>query len=100
MSTLAFIAITGLVAFLCGAALATVSIFRNRSSDTSEWTPEHIAYTLMRKVAAAEGRALSDEAEAKPGSGTPADRKWMLDTFAECMQAVRDPDKRLGQPKL
>jgi hypothetical protein len=92
---LAYIVATGLVAFLCGAALATFSIIRRRAPDTSEWTPEHIAYVLMRKVAAAEGKLLPDEVGTKPISGASADRKWMLDAFAECMQAVRDPGKRL-----
>ncbi|MGH6890544.1 MAG: hypothetical protein ACREHF_15375 [Rhizomicrobium sp.] len=100
MSLVAYIAITGLVAFFCGGAVATFNIMRRGASDTSEWTPEHIAYVLMRQIAAAEGKRLPNDKGANPTSGASADRKWLLDTFAECMQAVREPDKRVGQPKL
>ena len=45
--------------------------------------PEYIAFELMHIIALAEGKNLS--------VGTPvnADREWILDTYAECLGAVR-----------
>jgi hypothetical protein len=42
-------------------------------------------------VARAEQKALN-----KTDTGAVPDRKWLLDAFAECMRAVKDPDTRLG----
>jgi hypothetical protein len=52
-----------------------------------ENTPEYVAYLLMKDIAKAENRhfVVGD-----------ADRKWILDTYAECLLAVRIPSKRLG----
>jgi hypothetical protein len=49
-----------------------------------ENTPEHVAYRLMERVADVEGMALS-----RSGKDKPATRKWILDTYAECLDAVR-----------
>lgn len=46
-----------------------------------ENSPEFIGYKLMHDVAAIE-------------DGVRRDRKWLLDTYAECLSAVRDPHKR------
>lgn len=48
-------------------------------------TAEAVAYALMREIAAAEGVRLG----ADPAAGRPADRKWILETFAECLRCVR-----------
>jgi hypothetical protein len=55
-----------------------------------ENSPEHVAYTLLHEVARAESMALRGVDRAnKP------DRKWILDTYAECLQAVKLPHSRL-----
>jgi hypothetical protein len=51
-----------------------------------ENSPEEVAYKLFREIVQAEGPALV---------GKKLDRKWILDTYAECMQAVRQPHSRL-----
>jgi hypothetical protein len=52
-----------------------------------ENSPEQVAYKLMLDVARIEKRALHGDAS----SGyTPADRKWLLQTFMECHYAVRN----------
>jgi hypothetical protein len=50
-----------------------------------ENSPEHVAYELFRHIALVEGKPLV--------SGGP-DRKWILDTYAECLLAVRNPGAR------
>jgi hypothetical protein len=48
-----------------------------------ENSPEQVALKLLEVVANLEGRALY-------GSGkNAADRKWVLDTYHECLQSVR-----------
>ena len=44
-------------------------------------TPEQVAYKLLHDIAAIEGKALPD-------------RRWLLDTYAECLLTVRNPDGR------
>lgn len=58
--------------------------------NTGENTPEYVAYQLMQDVMRAEGKALysGDKVE-------KADRKYLLDTYAECIYAVMQPWKRL-----
>jgi hypothetical protein len=94
MTILAYIAIVALAAIslaLMLALLLVVFLLRRAKGDTGSWTPEHIAYVLLGIVARAEQKALN-----KTDSGAAPDRKWLLDAFAECMRAVKDPDKRLG----
>jgi len=55
---------------------------------------EEIAFKLLYAVAWGENIDL--DAWAK------ADRKWILDTYAECLLAVKDPEGRMavaGRPK-
>jgi hypothetical protein len=53
-----------------------------------ENSPEHVAWKLLHDVAAVEGKAF----HRTPGPNQePADRKWILDTYAECIRAVRAP---------
>ncbi len=48
-------------------------------------TAEAVAYALMHDIAAAEGvRLAGDSASTKP-----ADRDWILKTFAECLKCVK-----------
>jgi hypothetical protein len=58
-------------------------------SSVSGQTPEEIALKLLYVVSWGENIDL--EAWGK------ADRKWILDTYAECLLAVRDPAARLAR---
>jgi hypothetical protein len=49
-----------------------------------ENSPEQVAYTLLRDIANIEQRPLFHDPRA-------ADRKWILDTYAECLIAIRNP---------
>jgi hypothetical protein len=50
-----------------------------------ENSPEQVAYKLLHIIAANERKTLSSSAT---GVAT-AERKWLLDTYAECLTAVR-----------
>lgn len=52
-----------------------------------EGSPELIAYKLMLDVMKVENRALASGATA--GAQTPADRHYLLNTYHECLMAVR-----------
>lgn len=55
-------------------------------------TPEQIAFKLLERVAEAEGVSF-----ARGGKDKPATRKWILDTYAECLDAVR-ANRRYNKP--
>lgn len=55
-------------------------------------TPEHIAFKLMERIAEAEGVSFS-----RDGKEKPATRKWILDTYAESLDAVR-ANRRYSKP--
>jgi hypothetical protein len=56
-------------------------------------SPEGIAYLLFRHIIELEG--LSAEAGRSAATSTRrADRHWILNTYAECLRTVRDPDSR------
>jgi hypothetical protein len=46
-------------------------------------SPEEVAFKLMHQVARLEGRAMATDGK------SPADRQWLLDTYAECLATVR-----------
>jgi hypothetical protein len=50
-----------------------------------------LLFLLLRTIASNENKALVSSAVS--GAAT-ADRKWLLDTYAECLMAVRNPEKR------
>jgi hypothetical protein len=52
-----------------------------------EGSPEQIAYKLMLDVMKVENRTISSSAAAGPY--TPADRHYLLNTYHECLMAVR-----------
>ena len=52
-----------------------------------ENSPEQVAYVLMTIVANVEDKELYK-------SETSADRAWILDTYAECLQAVKAERRR------
>lgn len=47
-------------------------------------TPEAVALALLQAVIRIEGKKLTK------GFGESADRKWLLDTYAECLTATKD----------
>ncbi len=51
------------------------------------YTAEGVALQLLVYTAHAEGKTLS-------GAGQKPDRKWILDTYAECLKTVRQPANR------
>jgi hypothetical protein len=50
-----------------------------------ENSPEHVAYKLLSSVAFAEGKSVFGLFASKD----PADRKWILDSYAECLEATK-----------
>ena len=53
-----------------------------------ENSPEKVALDLLQKVMSVEGKALTTD------FGEVPDRKWLLDTYAECLLAVTVPEGR------
>lgn len=53
-----------------------------------ENSPEQVAYRLFENIAQIEGKKLFK------GSDAP-DRKWVLDTYAECLLTVENPLRRV-----
>ena len=51
-----------------------------------EKSPEQIAYKLLLLIASKEGKLLDDHAI--------ENRKWLLDTYAECLRTVQNPNSR------
>jgi hypothetical protein len=50
-----------------------------------ENSPQQVAYRLMHDIAAVEGKSL----HRNPSQGyQQADRKWILNTYAECVEAA------------
>ncbi|MES1199562.1 MAG: hypothetical protein ABUS48_06245 [Pseudomonadota bacterium] len=62
------------------------------SSPDGETSPEQMAYLLLLHIAQMEKRAIRTA-----DTGEATDRKWLLDTFAECLNAVRNPAGRISQ---
>jgi hypothetical protein len=54
-------------------------------------SPESTAYRLLIMVADLENKTLHGNPAKER---TNADRKWILDTYAECLQAVKTPHDR------
>lgn len=48
-------------------------------------SPEVVALALLERIARSEGRHF----EATPQEGSTADRQWILDTYFDCLSAVR-----------
>ena len=51
-----------------------------------ENSPEYVAYRLMEAIAMAEKKTLPG----RGGSQDP-DRAWLLRTYAQCVQVVKEP---------
>jgi hypothetical protein len=50
-----------------------------------------LLFLLLRTIASNENKTLVSSAVS---GAAKADRKWLLDTYAECLMAVRNPEKR------
>ena len=50
-----------------------------------ENSPEHMAYRLLKDIALVEGKSFHRN---PTGDHETAERKWILDTYAECLRAV------------
>ena len=56
-------------------------------------SPESVAYRLLVLIADLENKTL----HGNPAKDrTNADRQWILDTYAECLKAMRTPETRKG----
>lgn len=55
-----------------------------------ENSPEQVALKLLEMVARVEQRSMSgaDQSSLK-GGWQKADRKWIMDTYSECLEAVK-----------
>jgi hypothetical protein len=51
--------------------------------------PEYVAYLLFQILADIESKEL------RRGYPNTADRNWVLDTYAECLDTVRNPKNRV-----
>ena len=59
-------------------------------ADNVSSAAEKIAFRLLVEIANAEGKSV----RSLQGGSTP-DRKWLLDTYAECLMTVKLPAQRL-----
>ena len=50
-----------------------------------ENSPQHVAYQLFRHIVSVEDKSFAT------GKAGTANRKWILDTYAECLRTVLDP---------
>ncbi len=57
--------------------------------NSGENTPEEVAYKLFNEIAYAEDKRVRNYG----GKQAPT-RQWILDTYAECLRAVRAPYDR------
>jgi hypothetical protein len=65
----------------------------NSTDHPTDESPESVAYRLMLLVADLENRTL----HGNPSKDrVNADRQWILDTYAECLRAVKIPEQRQG----
>ena len=55
-----------------------------------ENSPEYVAYQLLKDVSRAEGKLVGG---LNPNPGVT--RQYILDTYAECLVAVRHPNTRI-----
>lgn len=57
-----------------------------------ENSPEQVAYRLFHHIVDVEDKKLH---ASRDQASKVADRKWILETFAQCMNAVRNPGYHL-----
>ena len=51
---------------------------------------EEVAFKLLKTIALIQGKAIHP----LPQGSSAYDKKWLLDTYAECLLAVRSPQER------
>ncbi|HEX3945272.1 MAG TPA: hypothetical protein VHW69_14400 [Rhizomicrobium sp.] len=85
------VAVVAVIALPLAFALA-VNVVKRSLKDSSGSTPEYIAYGMLGLIARVERKSLT---AGSPGANP--DRKWLLDTFAECMEATKNPERRSGR---
>ena len=57
-----------------------------------EGTPEEVAFKLFQTIAMSEGKKVYGT-----GGLKPADKEWVLKTYAECLMTVKNPSAKLAQ---
>ena len=60
----------------------------NAAVHATDNSAEAIAYRLLHDIAMVEGRIFD---RVPQNARSPADRKWILDTYRECLRAVKQP---------
>jgi hypothetical protein len=55
-------------------------------ADISSGTPEATALDLLEKISGVEKKVFHSQTSS---ASTAADRKWILDTYAECLSATK-----------
>ena len=58
------------------------------------YSPEKVALELVQMLSHIERKSLHS---GPPSGWEGADRKWLLDTYSECILAIRDPVERLSR---
>ena len=62
-------------------------------------TKAYVAYRLLLAIAEAEQKADTSASTAGVSSfNQSADKKWILDTYGECLQAVAGGQPRVSRP--
>jgi hypothetical protein len=62
----------------------------NTGLHIGENSPEHVAFKLMELVARVERRTMLGYKQDQLNDGwSEADRKWILDTYNECIEAAK-----------
>jgi hypothetical protein len=56
-------------------------------------SPEAVAYKLLHHIAVVEGRVFARFPE---NGCTPVDRKWILETYFECLRVMRETKAPAG----
>lgn len=65
----------------------------SKPAQTAENTPEKVALDLLQMIAHIEKKALHSGASE---GWMSADREWLLDTYAECIRTIREPQNRMA----
>ncbi len=66
---------------------------KREDTDMAEGTPEGVALDLFSKIVLCERISIGSGGD---GGRDSANRKWILDTYAECLLAVKEPNGRLS----
>ncbi len=76
-------------------ACSTILSSNPKMEDTemAEGTPEGVALDLFSKIVLCERISIGSGGD---GGRDSANRKWILDTYAECLLAVTEPNGRLS----